>query len=202
MTSHRFTKLTQFSKWFLAQPFGVLRPPQNSVYFYETSGGIVISTVLCRMGQFQVELFAGPGPGHFPEHRHPNVDSIEVHLTGETNFTIRGCPVVPPERLAQVGDDGASIFCGFRSRVRPQDAHGATVGPAGGAFLSIQHWLNGVEPTSVGLDWEGPAHVQVNGDPSTNRAEVSQISLSRIEKPLRLSKIARDAEPPMCNADD
>lgn len=158
---NEFVTLQAFAKWFLSRPMSGLRPPQNAVHMYTTSGGIVISTVLCRMPPYQVELFAGPGPGHFPPHRHPNVDSIEVHLTGETNFVIRGRPVVPPDLINAVAEDGASIFCGFRSRVRPGDFHGATVGPSGGAFLSIQHWLNGVEPSSVGLDWEGPAHLSV-----------------------------------------
>lgn len=156
-----FRSLSAFAKWFMAQPFGALRPPHHGVYLYETAGGIVISAVLCRMPPYQVEFYAGPGPGHFPEHRHPNVDSIEVHLSGEIGFTIRGQSIIPPDRLSEIAPDGASAFCGRRSRVRSIDPHGANVGSSGGSFLSIQRWLNGVTPTSVGLDWDGPSHVRI-----------------------------------------
>ncbi len=40
-------------------------------------------------------------------------------------------------------------------RVRPNDWHGGIASKNGGAFISIQHWLNGVKPTHVGADWEG-----------------------------------------------
>lgn len=156
---NQFQNLFAFSKWFLSQSLSSLRPPHNAVYFYQTEGGVVTSVVLCRVGQFQVELFVGPGPGHFPEHAHPNVDSIEMHLTGEIAFTIRGRQVIPPDRIKEIASDGASVFCGFRSRVGAGVPHGANVGPGGGAFLSIQQWRDGLQPTSVGLDWVGPPHV-------------------------------------------
>ena len=40
-------------------------------------------------------------------------------------------------------------------RVRPNDVHGGVFGPGGGVFLSIQHWLNGVEPHCVARDYTG-----------------------------------------------
>jgi len=158
-----FDSLPSFARWFLSQPFRALRPPRSLVYFYQTEGGIVISTVLCRHGQYQVELFAGPGPGFFPPHRHPNVDSIEVMLGGDVGFRVGERTVFSEAQLASTASDGASLVTGQRIRVRPTDQHGASVGEAGGAFLSIQRWLNDVEPTSVGLDWDGPAHLAIRG---------------------------------------
>jgi len=40
-------------------------------------------------------------------------------------------------------------------RVKPGDWHGAIASKNGGAFISIQHWLNGVKPTHIGADWQG-----------------------------------------------
>ena len=33
--------------------------------------------------------------------------------------------------------------------------HGASIGPKGGMFLSVQQWLNGVKPSCVGKDYDG-----------------------------------------------
>lgn len=161
--SHR--NLAAFARWFLAQPFGSLRPPRSLSLLYRTEGGCVTSVVLHRDAPYQVELFAGPGPGHFPPHRHPSVDSFEVMLGGDIGFTLRGKRLFSEQQLAAVADDGTSIVRGAMIRVRPGDLHGAEIGPAGGAFLSIQRWLNGVQPTSVGLNWEGPAHLSIDGPP-------------------------------------
>jgi hypothetical protein len=40
-------------------------------------------------------------------------------------------------------------------RVKPNDLHGGTASDKGGAFISIQHWLNDVEPTHVSSNWDG-----------------------------------------------
>ena len=39
--------------------------------------------------------------------------------------------------------------------IKPNDWHGGVASKNGGAFISIQHWLNGVKPTHVGADWQG-----------------------------------------------
>lgn len=160
-----FRSLSAFAKWFMAQPLSALRPPGAAVYHYETKAGAVHGIVLYRKAPFQVELFSGV-PGRvqgldFPEHRHPNVDSIEVFLCGEVAFSLNGIASPFTEGLGELAADGASAKCGKRVRVRPTDWHSAVLGPESGAFLSIQHWLNGVEPTSVGLDWDGVDHISV-----------------------------------------
>ena len=40
-------------------------------------------------------------------------------------------------------------------RVLPESPHSAIAGKKGGSFMSVQHWLNDVKPTSVGNDWQG-----------------------------------------------
>jgi hypothetical protein len=38
-------------------------------------------------------------------------------------------------------------------RVLPSSLHSGIAGKRGGSFLSVQHWLNGVKPTTVGHSW-------------------------------------------------
>lgn len=101
--------------------------------------------VLFRDGQFQVQLFLGDPNTEITDHIHPNVDSFEVYLGGDFKFRIHGNYLTQDEILAQQ----------FIQRVKPNDWHGGSVGPNGGAFISIQYWLNDIKPTSVHHDWGG-----------------------------------------------
>lgn len=152
-----FSNVAQFARWFMSVSLGECRPPREAFSYYRFTHGFALGIVLFRQPPFQVELFIAPPDTEIPSHKHPNVDSIEVHLCGDTGFVVRGHRLTK-ENLAKVAIDGASAFCGFKFRVRPSDDHGAHIGPAGGAFLSVQHWLDGVAPSSVGMNWDGPAH--------------------------------------------
>jgi hypothetical protein len=155
--------LAAFARWFLAESIDGLRPPIDAAFSLVTSGGRIEGLTLYREDQFQVELFfAAPSPtgSGFPEHRHPNVDSIEYFLCGEIDFRIRG-KGLPDDLIRGAAEDGAARLCGTMKRVRPTDWHGGRVGAKGGAFLSIQHWLNGTPPSSVVDDWIGPPHAEV-----------------------------------------
>jgi hypothetical protein len=136
-------RLSEFLAWFLCHGLAAARPA--GIYDY----GPVRSLVLFRGGEFQVELFTvAPGYGFGAEHRHPDVDSYEVHVWGEIVLTINGQDSAPVQL-----DIGGRPF--LITRVTPDDWHGAHPMSAGGAFFSVQHWLNGVPPTSVGLNWVG-----------------------------------------------
>lgn len=151
-TPVEFSNLMGFARWFLEQPVAAWRPPNNGAFQYLFGDLTISGMVLCRIPPYQVELFTGVGPGRVTEHTHPNVDSIEYALSGEVTFSLEGEIFLDNGKLA---GDGAFDSCGAMLRVRPNRWHGATVGPRGGVFLSIQKWLNGVEPSSVGTDWEG-----------------------------------------------
>lgn len=136
--------LTQFLRWFLAQPLMGLAPA--GIYDY----GPVRSLVLILEPPFQVELFTvKPGFGFAKEHRHPNVDTYEVHVWGEIVLTRNGQLVEP---ITISGPHGGELYV---TRIRETDWHGAKPMASGGAFLSVQEWLHGTKPASVGLDWEG-----------------------------------------------
>lgn len=161
-----FRDVAEYARWFFEQPMTMLRPPaRDAVRHFVDAGGEVRSVVLHRHGQFQTELLSvipRPGNAGLPEHRHPNVDTVEVFLAGEFGFTKNGRLVNRGGRVSPIGADGVAQLCGLQVRVRPQDLHGAApLGEGGWVFLSLQHWLNGVPPSSVGLDWAGPQHESV-----------------------------------------
>jgi quercetin dioxygenase-like cupin family protein len=130
-----FDDLAQFLEWWLVnRPINV---PQNNAI---TQAGVIYGLVLYRQGPYQVQLFIMPPNSTIDDHIHPNVDSYEVYLGGDINFRFDG-EMFAPEAL------------GTHVRVKPNCWHGGLFGPRGGSFLSVQKWLNGKEPTTVGDDW-------------------------------------------------
>jgi hypothetical protein len=156
----KFDPLAEFAKWFMSQPMLHVRPPMFGVHDF----GDLLALTLYREGAFQVELFLirpqGAGFSLHGEHRHPNVDSFEVGLCGEIYFSLNGKQLMADSVVETVQSDGGWALCGVPQRILPTDLHTARCGKDGGSFLSIQQWLNGVTPTSVGLDWEGPPHAE------------------------------------------
>jgi quercetin dioxygenase-like cupin family protein len=132
--------------------------PASATYEFEAQGSKVSSVVLYRAGRYQAELFMGTSAGVFPDHSHPNVDSIEVMLAGQIDFRVRGRSVFPRE----VFENKLSTQ-GMMVGVAAGATHGAIVHDGGGAFISLQKWRDGVPITSVGLDWDGPPHHSFRG---------------------------------------
>lgn len=121
-----------FAVWWMRHK--VFSVPAGGVRVFEGVYGLT----LYRDGPFQVQLFiVAPNAGS-PEHAHPNIDSIEYGLAGADTFT--------SERNFRLH----GLIC-----VAPGERHTAAAREEGGAFISIQKWLNGVEPSSVELDWIG-----------------------------------------------
>lgn len=150
--------LAAFARWFMSQPPTAWCAPPCATYEFDAQGSKVSSVVLHREGRYQAELFMGTQAGIFPEHAHPNVHSIEVMIAGRIEFTVRGRPAFPAEVFAKnLPTQGMMIGVGAGI------PHGAVVREGGGAFLSLQQWREGVPVTSVGIDWDGPAHHGVRG---------------------------------------
>jgi hypothetical protein len=151
MTPAYFDPLAAYLQWIVGQPLVALALPVDGAV---RDFGPVTSIVIHRQAPFQTELFTARNTFQ-EEHRHPNVDSFEVPLFGKLYFTLNGQPVL--------SDADVDVCAGYGwprdqippQRVRPSDWHGARVGPEGAVFLSVQLWLRGIAPSSVGLDWEG-----------------------------------------------
>ena len=131
----QFDDLEVFLHWWLnARPINT--PNESPTNFNGTLSG----TVLYRKEPYQVQLFIVQPNSNIEAHIHPNVDSYEVFVGGDITFI---CDGVEYEQNAT----------GNYIRVKPNSWHGGIFGKRGGSFLSVQKWLNGVTPTSVGDDW-------------------------------------------------
>ena len=140
-------ELTRFKDWWLkTRPFVV--PHDSSLIFDNNIRGCVLYRAEC----WQVQMFVLDPNTNIPEHLHPNVDSFEVFLSGDIEFTINGQVLTP--RSDTPNFNGNSVHYGKFIRVSPSTWHGGRSGNVGGMFLSVQQWLNGVRPTNVGDDWE------------------------------------------------
>tara|TARA_Y100000996_G_scaffold262639_1_gene206643 strand:- start:254 stop:841 length:588 start_codon:yes stop_codon:yes gene_type:complete len=131
-----------------ARVFGYI--PDDVVSTYKIQD--VTAVVWYRSDQFQVEMFIVPPNYIIPEHTHPNVESYEMYLGGDICFSHSGYWVAESDliRFPSSNDKKGALV-----RVRTNDSHGGVFGPNGGVFMSIQHWLNGVKPHSVALDYDG-----------------------------------------------
>lgn len=130
-----------------------------SVFDGVTFVGDFAELVLDRRGKFQAQLCLCKPNSSIPDHGHPHVDSIVWMITGQLYFRVEHngqmVQVWGPMDLTET-KDGLCSANGKFIPVGPGVKHGATIGPAGAAFLSFQEWLSG-EPTSVEKDWVGPA---------------------------------------------
>ena len=162
-------KLEKFCEWFLERiPVIGMVPLHGAVGRFEN----VASLILYRNPPFQVQMFMTSDGFIVPEHTHPNVDSIEVYMGGDIKFSHGGVfagrdkwkkfegatiPEAPPGLGMDEGRLGTSRRRGMMIRVRPNDVHGGITGKGGGVFLSVQHWLNGIEPHCISNDYSGVA---------------------------------------------
>lgn len=134
------TALETYLQWVINEvPIRPWWMPKDELYFTDKLTGIVLH----RQEQFQTQLFLAQPGLVIPSHTHPNVDSFEVALYGMT-FTHSGVTI--PKELIESGD---AIY------VDHDDEHGGFPSDNGGAFLSVQQWLNDTPPSSVGNDWKG-----------------------------------------------
>ena len=143
--------LSYFADWYLnsGDIQRIYTPFKNPLLFIEGVSGVV----LYRKDNFQVELFICQPNTVIPEHTHPDVDSYELFLYG-MKFTHSGETVIDSEQaLEEI--EGMPSYAYQTIRVRPNDPHGGTASKNGGSFISIQKWLNGVEPTHVSSNWDG-----------------------------------------------
>ena len=145
-----YDPLLAFAHWYVRQ-HGFVVP--RSQFDGVSRVGAFSGLVLYRQPPYKVQLWICDPSSEIPDHRHPNVDSLLIYISGQFWLRVNGERVFTPEQI-KLDPDGAVNANGTAQRVRPADLHGATIGPKGGAFINIQHWLAG-EPQSVEIDWIG-----------------------------------------------
>ena len=182
-----FDPLEQFAKWFINESprFGLI-PFHNAVHNIQD----VISVIWYRKKPFQVQMFIVPPNYVIPEHTHPNVDSYEFYLGGQINFSLNGTWTTEKFENLEPDAFGCAPFKGHVIRVHPSSLHGGTFGPAGGVFMSIQHWLNDVDPHCVSLDYDGvvvgPDHLKkVKFGKPVLKENLSEADAASKEKPQK-----------------
>ena len=143
--------LSYFANWYLTSGKidRVYTPINKGLLFIEGVNGIV----LYRHKPYQVELFICKPNLEIPEHYHPDVDSYELFLYG-MRFTHSNETVIS-DKEALEEYEGMPLHAYRTIRVKPNDIHGGKASKHGGAFISIQHWLNDVDPTHVSSNWDG-----------------------------------------------
>lgn len=143
--------LAEFAREFLNTPvLNLMCFEKEGQHLIDGASGIT----LMRSGQYQVQLFLISPNKEIPEHEHPNVDSFEILLRG-MKFTLNGRLALSMKRAQMTNDNGSPKYQGQMLRVYNGSPHGGLASSDGGAFISIQKWLNGISPTTVSDDWHG-----------------------------------------------
>ena len=140
--------LKEFKNWYFKNNT-IKTPFDNPLMFIDGIAGIT----LYRKKPFQVQLFICEPNINIPEHTHPNIDSFELFLYG-MKFTHSGKTIIDSDMALK--EKNKIPFCSYQTiRVKPNDWHGGVSSKNGGAFISIQHWLNNTKPRHVSDDWQG-----------------------------------------------
>jgi hypothetical protein len=142
--------LEDFAAWYRSTLYGKLSLVQHDGISVVVPG---MGLTVYRKPPFQVQLFLFRPNETILEHAHPHVDSYEVYLCGEMLLTLEGKTAYDLKQVYRLPGGGCSGN-GQMIRIPPGAVHGGTIGPLGGAFLSIQHWLNG-NPGPIHEDWVG-----------------------------------------------
>ena len=125
------------------------------------------SHVQFRKDQYQVQIFSTPSNFIIPEHKHPNVDSFEIYLSGDIDFSLDGSWLSNWDIKDHTFIDNLFVV-----EVEHDAIHGAIFGEGGGRFMSVQHWINEVKPSCVGLDYDGLGV-------STKQSEVDKVKFKK-----------------------
>jgi hypothetical protein len=144
----------QFSDWFFANNHPLKPPFTDPMYHTDIS----MSFVWYRAAPWQVELYMVRPNTVAPNHNHPDIDSLDVYLSG--TFTMIGLDSsLDLSSLSQHMDtprfDGMHRLYGHTIKIPPGQNYGGVFGDKGGVFWSIQKWVNGVTPSSVTKNWHG-----------------------------------------------
>lgn len=128
--------LTYFLMWYLEYGTSIGHAPFHNAV---SSIGNVAGCVLLRQWPFQVQLFICPPNIEIPHHVHPGVDSYEVYVAGQVDFSVEGQSIRDKSEITfdQIGQAALRAHC---IRIKPDYSHGGKIGAEGGVFMSVQKW--------------------------------------------------------------
>ena len=142
-----FPNVMKFARHMLHDGQLKLQPLRDATWVSKTHADLsqerVMTCILFRSGQWQVEMIMALPNAAAPLHRHNHVHSADVILCGDLSGTVDGRSVAKPR--------GANLCANLMSL--PAGVwHGGVTGK-GLIVLSFQKW-EGLEPTFVANDWE------------------------------------------------
>ena len=140
--------LKEFKNWFLKHNT-IEVPYDNPLMFIDGIAGIT----LYKKKPYQVQLFICEPNTEITEHSHPNIDSYEMFLYG-MEFSHKGKTIID-KRMSMLRKKNIPRLANVTLRIKPNDIHGALSSNKGGSFISIQKWINDLNPTHVSKDWHG-----------------------------------------------
>lgn len=105
-----------------------------------------LSAILFRSGCWQVEMIASLPDVDVPAHRHPNVHTADVLISGGGLGESGARSLGKSERRGSLVANLKTIPAGM--------AHSGKIGPQGVVYLSFQKWINGIAPSHLLFDWE------------------------------------------------
>jgi hypothetical protein len=146
--------LNELKDKFLGCPLSELKPIEVR------NSGNRMSMIVYREPPFQVELVIWMPGCVVPAHRHPNIDSIQLAVSGELTLLLGSDEATTNELVARSKTWKAETLAKRPVRVRASDWHGGKTGSTGATFFSFQQWTEGSKQTAAGIDWHGPALVK------------------------------------------
>lgn len=109
--------------------------------------------VLDRSGDFQAELCIFPAGKNIPRHEHPDVDSIEIQITGSLRLFQNGIDMMRGRNL----EEAKKLWHKVGIRIGAKVDHSVEVGKDGAVFISCQRWNKG-NPDHIGHNWKGTTY--------------------------------------------
>jgi len=153
----------EFMSWWLKAGRPIKPPFVSPIHTTD----IAYALCLYREGCYQVELYVCKANTESPRHKHPNVESISMYLTGNLSFAKEGGEFVDLSKFQIEKNDGTHFLLGRSVESNDGKEHALRVGPEGGAFLIFEHWKDR-DPSSVTMHWDGELvgekHAVTKGD--------------------------------------
>jgi hypothetical protein len=144
--------LEEFAEWYKNQGFPIRPPFEDPVYTTDIS----YSYVLYREGQYQAELYLVRPNTSSPEHSHPGVENIIMVWGGDVSFSQEGKYTDLSEHYTEANSQGTNKLFGMCGpNLNGTATHALFAGTKGGAFLSLEKWPEGKQPSSVTIHWQG-----------------------------------------------
>lgn len=119
--------------------------------FFPREYGTVKTGLVGRASPYQIELVSVLPGTVIPPHRHPDVDSIDILVSGDILIDVDGVTIAADYS----SERRAEFLYGKGLRISSDAMHGGIAGNQGAFFLSCQRWKT-PPLSSIGLSWVGP----------------------------------------------